>query len=110
MVGLFQWTHGLLLSIVTTGPITAPSRLLLVHGARASPFFKTMILNETQSKALQLVANAELRTPEQMLSLLLAEGIRFYFCDYESPFTHVELDPEAMERMLRADAMRCAQG
>lgn len=69
-----------------------------------------MVLNETQAKALQLVANAELRTPEQMLSLLLAEGIRFYFCDYESPFGHVELDPEALALTLRADAMRCAQG
>lgn len=110
MVGLFQRTHGLLLSIVTTGPITAPFRLLFFHEARASLAFKTMILNETQAKALQLVANAELRTPEQMLSLLLAEGIRFYFCDYESPFGHVDLDADAVERLLRADAMRCAQG
>lgn len=69
-----------------------------------------MFLNETQAKALQLVANAELRTPEQMLSLLLAEGIRFYFCDYESPFNHTELDADAVEAVLRADAMRCAQG
>ena len=110
MVGLFQWSHGLLLSIVTKGPTTAPSKLLSSHEARASLVLKTMILNETQAKALQLVANAELRTPEQMLSLLLAEGIRFYFCDYESPFSHVDLDADAVERVLRADAMRCAQG
>ena len=45
-----------------------------------------MILNETQLATLEEVAKAELRTPEQMLSLLLAEGIRFYFCDYSSPF------------------------
>lgn len=68
-----------------------------------------MMLNGTQSKALQLVANAELRTPEQMLSLLLAEGIRFYFCDYESRFNHVQFDAEALEMVLRADAIRCAQ-
>ena len=68
-----------------------------------------MILNETQAGVLQLVANAELRTPEPMLSLLLAEGIRFYFCDYESPFSHVELDADAVETVLRADALRCVQ-
>lgn len=68
-----------------------------------------MKLNETQAKVLQLVANSELRTREQMLSLLLAEGIRFYFCDYESPFSHVEINAEELENALRCDAMRCVQ-
>ena len=68
-----------------------------------------MKLNETQAKVLQLVANSELRTREQMLSLLLAEGIRFYFCDYGSPFSHVGINPEELENALRCDAMRCVQ-
>lgn len=68
-----------------------------------------MKLNQTQANVLQLIANAELRTPEQMLSLLLAEGIRFYFCDYESPFAHVDLNVEKAEHMLREDAIRCVQ-
>jgi len=48
-----------------------------------------MNLNETQLAALKKVANAEIRTPEQMLSLLLAEGITFYYADYCSPFAKI---------------------
>lgn len=48
-----------------------------------------MYLNETQLAVLNKVANAELRTPEQMLSLLLAEGITFYYADYSSHFAEV---------------------
>jgi len=46
-------------------------------------------LNDAQMSALTEVAESELRTVEQMLSLLLAEGVRFYFCDYESPHGRV---------------------
>jgi len=63
---------------------------------------------KTQARVLQLAANAELRTPEQMLSLLLAEGVRFYFCDYQ-PHSG-EVDPESAEFMLKQDAIRCAMG
>lgn len=68
-----------------------------------------MKLNQTQANIVQLIANAELRTSEQMLSLLLAEGIKLYFCDYEPPFSHVELNIERAEEMLKEDAMRCVQ-
>jgi hypothetical protein len=82
---------------------------------RREPLFpiKAMILNETQAKVLQFVANTEMRSREQMLSLLLAEGIRFYFSDYESPATcstTADFDPEELVRKLQADAMRCVQG
>jgi hypothetical protein len=69
-----------------------------------------MTLNETQAKIVQLIANAELRSNEQMLSLLLMEGIRFYFCDYEPKHGTAEIDPEAMEFLLKQDAIRCAMG
>ena len=42
-------------------------------------------LNTTQQHVLEEVCAAELRTPEQMMSLLLAESMRFYFMDHESP-------------------------
>jgi len=67
-----------------------------------------MTLNETQARVLQQIANAEMRSPEQMLSLLLAEGVRFYFCDYQ-PHSG-EVDPESAELMLKQDAIRCAMG
>ena len=63
-----------------------------------------MILNQTQTAAVQQVANAELRTPEQMLSLLLAESLRFYFLDYEPPFGSI--DPSELEKALTADALK----
>lgn len=42
----------------------------------------TLVLNEVQLQVIKEVAKAEMRSPEQMLSLLLCEGVRFYFCDY----------------------------
>lgn len=66
-----------------------------------------MKLNQTQSKILQFAANAELRTAEQMLSLLLAEGIKFYFFDRE-PLKNVELEIDKAVELLEQDAIRCA--
>jgi hypothetical protein len=42
-----------------------------------------MELSQEQKRAVDLCALAEMRSPEQMLSLLLEEGIRFYFADRE---------------------------
>lgn len=41
----------------------------------------TLVLNEVQLQVIKEVAEAEMRSPEQMLSLLLREGVRFYFCE-----------------------------
>jgi len=46
-------------------------------------------LNDTQQKVLEKVAEAEMRSVEQMLSMLLVQGVRFYFCDYCSPFYNI---------------------
>ena len=61
-----------------------------------------MHLNETQLAALNKVARAELRTPEQMLSLLLAEGITFYYADYSSHFA--EINKTELADQLTEDA------
>jgi len=45
-----------------------------------------MQLTELQLQAIHKCAEAELRSDSQMLSLLLAEGFRFYFCDSEPRF------------------------
>jgi len=65
---------------------------------------QTMILNQTQTDAVNAVAKAELRTPEQMLSLLLAEAFRFYFMDYEPP--NGSINTTELEESLTADAHR----
>jgi hypothetical protein len=64
----------------------------------------TMQLTETQARVLQLAANAELRTAEQMLSLLLAEGFRFYFLNRQEASDSVEVDTDAIVRQLMTEA------
>ena len=66
-----------------------------------------MVLNEAQITALREVALAEIRSPEQMLSLLLSEGIRFYYADYRSP--HGDINQNEIEINLMADALRLAR-
>lgn len=60
-------------------------------------------LNDTQQKVLEEVSEVEMRSIEQMLSLLLKEGVRFYFCDYSSPLYN-EIDADKLEYKLLADA------
>jgi hypothetical protein len=62
-------------------------------------------LNDTQARVIQLAANAELRTPEQMLSILLAEGISFYFMDRDQMRGGAELDASEAEDLLVKDAI-----
>jgi len=64
-----------------------------------------MKLTKTQARVLQLAANAELRTPEQMLSLLLAEGLSFYFMDRPMMRGGAELDTDEAVRLLINDAI-----
>ncbi len=66
-------------------------------------------LNDTQQKVLEKVAEAEMRSVEQMLSMLLTQGIRFYFCDYCSPFYN-EVDADKLENILLANAKHKTQG
>jgi hypothetical protein len=64
----------------------------------------TMQLTDTQARVLQLAANAELRTAEQMLSLLLAEGFRFYFLNRQEASDSVEVDTDEIVRQLMTEA------
>ena len=65
-----------------------------------------MQLTETQARIVQLAANAELRTPEQMLSLLLAEGVIFYFMDHDTIRGGAEIDVKEVERQLITEAIQ----
>jgi hypothetical protein len=61
-----------------------------------------MKLTKNQARVVQLAANAEHRTPEQMLSLLLAEGITFYFMDRERMRGGAEINVnEAADLMIK---------
>ena len=60
-------------------------------------------LNSCQLAALEEVSKAEMRLPQQMLSLLLLEGIRFYYADYW-PQTGVRPDVDELEKKLLENA------
>jgi hypothetical protein len=64
-----------------------------------------MKLTENQARVVQLAANAELRTPEQMLSLLLAEGLNFYFFDREDMRGGAKMDYEAATDLMIKEAI-----
>jgi hypothetical protein len=64
-----------------------------------------MELTATQSRVVQLAANAELRPPEQMLSLLLAEGLIFYFMDRPEMRGGAEIKAEEAARLLTHEAI-----
>lgn len=63
-----------------------------------------LVLNEIQFKVLKEVAEAEIRSPEQMLSLLLSEGIRYYFLDQLGHVNDVQLctllDEDAKQQLI----------
>jgi predicted peroxiredoxin len=65
-----------------------------------------MELTALQTIIVAQCAEAELRTKEQMLSLLLAEGVRFYFCDSDARFTN--LKDEDLVKQLELDAAKQA--
>jgi len=60
-----------------------------------------MKLTPGQEEVLRQVAFAELRPMDQMLTLLLAEGLRFYFMDREPQFFGKNFD----ENQLVSDLM-----
>lgn len=63
-----------------------------------------LVLNKVQSKVVKEVAEAEIRSPEQMLSLLLSEGIRFYFLDQQCQVNDLQLctllDEDAKQQLI----------
>ena len=66
-------------------------------------------LNTVQANALDAAATAEMRTREQMLSLLLSEAFRFYFMDREPLLNANSLKPDELSRELLDDALEQVQ-
>jgi len=56
------------------------------YSSQAVSPYQAVQLTDLQQHAIKACAKAELRSEAQMLSLLLAEGFRFYFCDSEPRF------------------------
>jgi hypothetical protein len=66
-------------------------------------------LTEAQATALDQAATAEMRTRQQMLSLLLAEAFRFYFIDREPVLNANTLQPDQLCEALLNDALEQIQ-
>jgi len=66
-------------------------------------------LTEAQATALDQAATAEMRTRQQMLSLLLAEAFRFYFMDREPVLNANKLQPDQLCEALLNDALEQVQ-
>ena len=62
-------------------------------------------LNSVQFRVVKEVADADIRSMEQMLSLLLEMGVRFYFADYW-PQSGERPDIDKLEHNLKQDAIR----
>lgn len=62
-------------------------------------------LNSVQFRVVKEVADADIRSMEQMLSLLLEMGVRFYFADY-LPQSGELPELGKLEDQLRQDAIK----
>jgi hypothetical protein len=58
-----------------------------------------MKLTQLQQETIRSFARADLRTNDQMLALLLAEGFRFFFIDRE-PYTKCGLSSADAEDLI----------
>ena len=89
------------------GPQARP----LFHSFHISttPEIMRIELTEAQATALDQAATAEMRTRQQMLSLLLAEALRFYFMDREPVLNANTLQPDQLCEALLNDALEQVQ-
>ena len=63
-------------------------------------------LNRAQQKVVAAVAKSEARTQEQVVSILLDQGLDFFYCDQMPTFA--PFDKEAAENLLQDDIKRIA--
>ena len=63
-------------------------------------------LNRAQQKVVAAVAKSEARTQEQVVSILLDQGLDFFYCEHMPMFC--AFDKEAAENLLQDDIKRIA--
>ena len=64
-------------------------------------------LNATQQKVINAVAKSERRTPAQVLSMLLDQGLDFFYCEHTamySPYVNSETFDKALNRDIKRTA------
>jgi flagellin-specific chaperone FliS len=61
-------------------------------------------LNATQQKVINAVSKSERRTPEQVVSMLLDQGLDFFYCEHQamySPYVNSETFDKALNRDIK---------
>ena len=64
-------------------------------------------LNPTQQKVINAVAKSERRTPAQVLSILLDQGLDFFYCEHTAMYSPY-VDSETFDKELNKDIKRAA--
>ncbi len=64
-------------------------------------------LNPTQQKVINAVAKSERRSPSQVLSMLLDQGLDFFYCEHTAMYSPY-VDAETFDKALNRDIKRVA--
>jgi len=62
-------------------------------------------LNATQQKVINAVAKSERRTPAQVVSMLLDQGLDFFYCEHSAMYSPY-VDAETFDKALNRDIKR----
>ena len=62
-------------------------------------------LNPTQQKVINAVAKSERRTQEQVLSMLLDQGLDFFYCEHAAMYSPY-VDADTFDKALNKDIKR----
>ena len=64
-------------------------------------------LNATQQKVINAVSKSERRSPEQVLSMLLDQGLDFFYCEHSAMYSPY-VDAETFDKALNKDIKKSA--
>ena len=64
-------------------------------------------LNATQQKVINAVSKSERRSPEQVLSMLLDQGLDFFYCEHSAPYAPY-VDADTFDKALNKDIKKTA--
>ena len=65
-------------------------------------------LNPTQQKVINAVAKSERRSPEQVLSMLLDQGLDFFYCEHTAMYSPY-VNSETFDKQLNKDIKRASK-
>ena len=64
-------------------------------------------LNPTQQKVINAVSKSERRSPEQVLSMLLDQGLSFFYCEHQAmfkPYVNADTFAKALDQDIKRAA------